>query len=216
MDKLIEGFRRFHANISLEQREAFARQSTGQYPEALFITCSDSRVMPHNLTGSGPGDIFVLRNVGNIVPPYSPGRFMNSGETAAIEYAIMVLKVKNIVVCGHTYCGAMETLITSQRSNRLPAVFTWLEQAEVTRLIVNTCYPHLKKAEMIEAAIKQNVLMQWQNLRTHPSVAARLSKTDVRLHAWVYDIETGGLVAFDPSQGQFFPLDKSPTFMKAS
>jgi carbonic anhydrase len=153
------------------------------------------------LTQTKPGELFIMRNAGNIVPAYGAA---SGGEAATIEYAISILGVRNIIVCGHSHCGAMNGLLHPELIKDLPAVSGWLGHAEATARIIKENYQHIQgERERLTAAIEENVLVQLENLRTHPSVAASLGRNDLKLHGWVYKFETGQVFAFDPEQGQF-------------
>jgi carbonic anhydrase len=173
---------------------------------ALFITCSDSRISPSLLMQAKPGDLFCLRNAGNIVPPYGASR---GGEEATIEYAIRGLNVRHVIVCGHSHCGAMKALLNPGEVEEMPAVINWLSHAEATRRIIKENYAHLDGASKLKAAIEENVLVQLENIRTHPSVAAKLAKKEINLHGWYYKIETGQVFSFDPAVGQFISLTQA-------
>lgn len=203
MQKLIHGIHQFQEMHFRPLQGLFEQLSHGQNPETLFITCSDSRIDPSLLTRSKPGELFILRNAGNIVPSHGAA---GGGEAATIEFAVAGLGVKDIIICGHSHCGAMKGLLEPQSVSSLPAVASWLSHAETTRRIVQENYGHLDGAKLITAAIEENVLVQLENLRTLPSVASRLIKGDLHLHGWVYKIETGEVFAFDPSSGQFVPI----------
>lgn len=203
MKKLVHGVHRFHTEVFHGQRELFARLGRGQSPQALFVTCSDSRIDPNLLTQTEPGDLFLLRNAGNIVPAWGCGV---SAEAATIEYAIEVLGVQHIVICGHSHCGAMSALITPGSVDRMPAVSEWLRYAEATRRVVEACYADRDPEERLNVAIQENVLAQVANLHTHPSVAARVASGALFVHAWVYKITTGEVFAYDAAAGQFRPL----------
>lgn len=210
MQKLIEGLHQFQTSIFSSQRELFERLAQGQKPDALFITCSDSRINPNLITQTNPGELFILRNAGNIIPPFGAA---NGGEGATVEYAVAVLGVKDIIVCGHSHCGAMQALLEPDGLTDLPQVGAWLSHAEATRRIMKENYGHLSGAARVTATVEENVLIQLENLRTHPAVAARLSRGELNLHGWVYKIETGEVFAYDPGQGQFLPLVESvPTY----
>jgi carbonic anhydrase len=203
MQKLIQGIHQFQENVFRSQRLFFERLADGQRPLALFVTCSDSRVNPNLITQTDPGELFILRNAGNIVPPHSanPG-----GEEATVEFAISELQIRDIIICGHTGCGAMGSLLAPGRLAEMPAVAHWLSHAEATRRIIREKYGHLSEQTRLTAAVQENVLVQLENLRTHPSVAAGLAQGAVKLHGWVYKIETGEVFAFDPHGGQFLPI----------
>jgi carbonic anhydrase len=205
MEKLIQGIHQFQTSYFCSQQELFERLASGQKPMALFITCSDSRISPLMLTQTKPGDLFSLRNAGNIVPPYGSSR---GGEEATIEYAIRALGVKHIIVCGHSHCGAMKALLHPEEIIDMPAVATWLSHAEATRRIVKENYSHLDEVSKLKATIEENVLVQLENIRTHPSVAVKLSKGELNLQGWVYQIETGQVFSYDPVKGQFESITK--------
>ncbi|MES2462376.1 MAG: carbonic anhydrase [Armatimonadota bacterium] len=195
-----------HTHRFSSQRELFERLAEGQSPETLFITCSDSRINPNLLTQTQPGELFILRNAGNIVPPYGAA---NGGEGATIEYAVAALGVKDIIVCGHSHCGAMKGLLHPESLTELPQVSQWLGHAEATRRIMQENYQHLQDTALLTATVEENVLIQLENLRTHPAVAARLGRGQINLHGWVYKIETGEVFAFDPKENQFLPVSSS-------
>ena len=130
---IVDGFLRFHHDVFPEQQELFKKLATAQTPRAMFITCADSRIVPELITQSSPGDLFVTRNVGNVVPPYGQ---MNGGVSSAIEYAVMALKVHHIIVCGHSDCGAMRAVLNPQSLEKMPTVKAWLRHAEVARTVV--------------------------------------------------------------------------------
>lgn len=203
MPKFAAGVVKFQKEVFPGNQELFEQLAKGQTPEALFITCSDSRIDPNLLTRSRPGDLFILRNAGNIVPPHGAA---NGGEAATIEFAVAALGVNDIIICGHTHCGAMKGLLDPDTVAPLPAVSAWLSHAETTRRIVRDNYAHLDGERLVTAAVEENVLVQLENLRTLPAVASRLVKGDLHLHGWVYKIETGEVFAFDPGEGQFVPL----------
>ena len=200
MADLIKGFEKFHQEIYQHKQELFERLAHHQEPQALFITCSDSRINPNLLTQTEPGDLFILRNAGNLVPPYGT---LIGGTTATIEFGVSVLNVKEIIVCGHTDCGAMKALVNPESLQDLPAVRDWLRMAESTRQIVREMYPELKGEDLFGATIKENVLVQLEHLKTHPAVARRLRKGDLTLHGWIYSIAAGEVWLFDPNQEKF-------------
>lgn len=200
MQKLVNGLHKFQSEVVASSRELFARLAKGQEPDALFISCSDSRVIPNHITQTGPGDLFVIRNAGNIVPPWGAAGL---GETASIEFAVAALKVKDIIICGHTHCGAMKGLLNLDGLNDLPSVKSWLGHAEATRRIILEKYKHLEGNPRLTATVEENVLCQIENLRTHPSVRARLSTGSLNIHGWVYKIETGEVFIYDPQRHQF-------------
>jgi len=206
MEKLVQGVHHFQNELFAEQKELFERLTTdGQSPETLFITCSDSRIDPNLLTQSQPGDLFIIRNAGNIVPPHGPNP---GGTQATIEYAVSVIGVKRIIVCGHSKCGAMQALLNPESTADLPSVSHWLSHAEATRRIMKENYGHLEGEACLIATTEENVLNQIENLCTHPAVAARLARRDLTIHAWVYKIETGEVFSYNPTEEQFLPLNE--------
>ncbi len=203
MQKLIQGIHQFREEGFCPLQGLFEQLSKGQSPETLFITCSDSRIDPNLLTRSQPGDLFILRNAGNIVPPHGAA---NGGEAATIEFAVAALGVKDIIICGHSHCGAMKGLLQPEMVASLPAVSSWLSHAETTRRIVRDNYGHLGGDRLLTATVEENVLVQLENLRTLPAVASRLVRGDLHLHGMVYKIETGEVFAYDLASGQFVPV----------
>lgn len=208
MQKLIEGVHKFHHGEFGNYRKLFRKLSQeGQDPHTLFITCSDSRVLAELITQSKPGDLFVVKNVGNIVPPASVTGSTNS-TAAAIEFAVQSLAVSDIVVCGHSQCGAMEALLRGlPPADAMPHLQAWLGLAAPVRQLMQTNYTHLKSHdEQVTAAAEENVLFALENLHTYPTVQARLDDGSLRLHGWFFKIATAELFAFDPETKQFLPL----------
>lgn len=203
MHRLIDGIQRFQEHVFASQCAFFERLEEGQAPTALFITCSDSRVSPSLITQTRPGELFVLRNAGNIVPAYGP---WPSSSAAVIEYAIEMLGVRDIIVCGHTACGAMQGVLDPAAVASMPAVAAWLGHAQGTRNIMEKYYRDAPGEDLLDIAVEENVLEQIKNLHTHPSVAARVKSGNMCLHAWVYDIAEGQVLSYDPGSGQYQPL----------
>lgn len=213
MQKLIEGLHHFQTAVFGTQQALFERLAQGQSPETLFITCSDSRINPNLLTQTEPGELFILRNAGNLVPPYgaAPG-----GEAATIEFAVAGLHVKDIILCGHSHCGAMKGLLDPPPRQDFPALTQWLAHAELTRRVVRDAYPDRDGADLLNVTIQENVLAQMENLRTHPVVASGLARGALKLHGWVYKIETGEVFAYQPASGQFERLGPAPASAPAA
>lgn len=203
MRNLVEGIHRFRTEIFDQQRGLFSQLAEGQAPSTLFITCSDSRVVPNLFTQTDPGELFTLRNAGNIVPPYGAS---NGGESPTIEYAVSVLGVQHIVVCGHSGCGAVQALLHPETVAHMPSIANWLTQAEATRRILQENYPDLSGDALLNVAIQENVLVQIENLETHPAVRARLGRGMLTLHAWVYKFETGQVFAYSSEKKRFLPI----------
>lgn len=202
MEKILRGVRHFKRHLFAHQRGLFERlASQKQQPLALFITCSDSRINPNLITQTEPGELFILRNAGNIIPPY---RAASGGEGATVEYAVSALGLRHIIVCGHYHCGAMQGLIRGEGQD-MPAVRAWFNHAETTRRIAEKS-AHLPADALARLAVEQNVLAQIDNLRTHPSVAVGLAGGELELYAWVYRIETGDILAYNPGERRFLSL----------
>lgn len=204
MNDLTKGVLRFEQEIYPKRKEFFDRLIARQYPKALFITCSDSRVVPNEITDSDVGDLFTIRNAGNIVPPY--GETMG-GVSATIEYAVMALNVKNIIICGHTHCGAMSAALHPETIAHMPIVKNWLNHAESARRVVEGALD-LPEPDRVKVMVEENVLAQLDHLRTHPSVAAALAGGELDLFGWVFDIENGQMLSFDGEQGAFVPMSE--------
>ena len=204
MKRLIEGFEQFRTDIFPAQREVFRKLAEGQSPHTMFITCADSRVMPELMFCAQPGELFVYRNIGNIVPPYAQHV---SGVVAAIEYAVKVLKVKHIVICGHSDCGAMKALQYPELVKDMPSVAAWMMHADVARYVVAHNGPGLHGDEGLCRLTEENVVGQLEHLRTLPTVAAAMAAGQLRIHGWVYDIAHADLKAFDAQQGRFVQIE---------
>lgn len=192
---LSTGVSRFQQERFPELSDHFSALAEGQSPPVLFVTCSDSRIDPSLITQTLPGELFVLRNAGNLVPPHEAAQH---GSASAVEYAVAALGVGHIVVCGHSGCGAMGALVQGPEATAtLPAVGAWLEHAAPTA-------EHLSGRELadpVPEAIRHNVVQQLDNLRTHPCVAAALEAGELQLHGWVYDIGTGEVSDISPAGG---------------
>ncbi|MBP5072588.1 carbonic anhydrase [Pseudomonas chlororaphis] len=198
MQHIIDGFLKFQREAFPKRSELFKQLATTQNPGTLFVTCSDSRVVPELLTQQEPGDLFVIRNAGNIVPSYGPEP---GGVSATVEYAVAVLGVSDIVICGHSDCGAMTAISTCKCLDHLPAVANWLRHAESAK-VVNAARSHVSDEARLDALVRENVIAQLANLKTHPAVALALEQGRLNLHGWVYDIASGDIAALDgPSQG---------------
>ena len=203
MEKLISGIAQFRNSSFEERKKLFAELANGQSPEVLFITCSDSRIDPSLLTQTEPGDLFIIRNAGNIVPPHVRTA---GGVTASIEFAVSALGVKHIVVCGHSDCGAMKGALNTSALTDLPHVQNWLEHSR--RAVEAVRAKHGDNPDSLEQVTEENVVQQMQHLRTHPAVLAKLSTGDVDLHGWVYNIEHGSIVAYDTESDSFVAAEK--------
>ncbi|HEX7816303.1 carbonic anhydrase [Dyella sp.] len=204
MKRLIQGFDTFRRDVFPQQRELFKRLADKQNPHTLFITCADSRVMPEMIFSAQPGELFVYRNIGNIVPPYAQHV---SGVVAAIEYAVKVLRVAHIVICGHSDCGAMKALMNPAALQDKPSVEAWLKHADVARYVVAEHGATMTDSETLRRLTEENVVGQLEHLRTLPSVAAAIATGSLNIHGWIYDIEHADISAFDANEGRFVKLD---------
>jgi len=176
----------------------------GPSPKALMISCADSRIVPEEIMQARPGDLFVCRNAGNIVPPYAS---MLGGVSATVEYAVAALGVRDIIVCGHTDCGAMKALANpAGLEETMPNVAAWLKHGSAAQTVVNSCQGHLEGDARVRAMIYENVVAQLSNLRTHPSVARAMAAGEMSLHGWVVDIHEGQVLGLEGQTGQFVPL----------
>ena len=197
VEKLVEGISRFQHDVYPKEKDFFERLAMGQRPDTLFITCADSRINPHLLTQSKPGELFICRVIGNIVPPY-PGAI--GGISATVEYAAAVLRVPEIIVCGHTDCGVMKAALHPEEVRKYPSIAAWLRYVRVEDRQANPT------PEYLLAMAERNVRAQLENLRTHPSVAVRLKEGNLTLHGWVYHIGPGKVTAWDEASREFVEI----------
>ena len=206
MKDIIDGFLKFQRSVFPERAGLFKRLANQQSPRALFISCSDSRLVPELVTQPEPGDLFVIRNAGNIVPSYGPEP---GGVTASVEYAVSALRVSDIVICGHSDCGAMTAIAGCHCMDSMPAVGHWLRYADSAR-IVNEAKQHRSAHEKVHSMVRENVIAQLANIQTHPSVRLALEEGRIALHGWVYDIESGDITAYDGLRREFVSLAENP------
>lgn len=200
MEKLIKGLHKFQTEIFPENKDFYESLTKGQNPEVLFITCSDSRINPNLVTSTGPGDLFILRNAGNVIPPYTHG----GSEAATIEFAIGELHVNHIIVCGHSYCGAIQTAKDVDNVKNMPALFYWIKNyIQPTYEFVKENYGDIKGATFHNILVQEHVLRQVEHLKTHPLVSEAIAKGNIILHAWVYQFETGEIYSYKSQEGQF-------------
>ncbi|HEY4295974.1 MAG TPA: carbonic anhydrase [Paraburkholderia sp.] len=199
---LLEGVNEFTQHVFPNNKELFHSLAHSQAPHTLFITCADSRVSPEMITQTGPGELFVCRNIGNIVPAYGE---MLGGVSAVVEFAVLALNVQQIVLCGHTDCGAMKGLAAGgDATAEMPTVHAWLRNAEAARSVVQTRGLH--GDAVIQALVEENVRLQLTHLSTHPAVAARVAQNRLQLQGWVYDIGHGRVSVLDEAHGHFQSL----------
>ncbi len=221
MKKLIRGLDEFRQNYVSTHQQLLEQLSHGQKPRVLFITCSDSRVDPNLITHTDIGELFVIRNAGNIIPPYGAA---NGGEGGTIEYAITALGIEQVVVCGHSHCGAMKGLLKlNQLQQDMPLVYDWLKHAEATRRLVLENYLGYQGEELVEILVAENVLIQIENLKTYPVVRSKLHQGKIQIYAWIYHLETGEVLAYDalthtyiPPQTQLSPDEASDSQYKTT
>ena len=206
MDKLLDGVAHFQETVFPKHRELFEKLALHQRPEALFITCADSRIDPCLLTQTKPGELFICRVVGNIVPPYPT---LIGGVAATIEYAAGVLGVPDIIVCGHSDCGVMKGVAHPEPLRPLSSISQWLNLAQPAYRAIMNKSPQLTGTEFTDALGQRNVVEQLNNLRSHPSVKALLETGEIRLHGWFYHIGGGQVTAYDKDLDQFVALRPS-------
>ncbi len=200
MQKILAGLHRFQRDVFPAQKALFESLSGGQDPYALFITCGDSRIVPSLLTQTQPGELFLSRQVGNIVPPHGT---LYGGVSSTIEYAVGVLRVKHAIICGHSNCGAMAAILHPESVEDFPNTRRWLANAEVARQLVNARCPDGSEEERVAMLTRENVRIQLKHLETHPVVAVAVAQGSLQLHGWVYHLETGQVDAYDPATKEF-------------
>ena len=208
LEQLKDGVRRFQAEVYPQQADMFAQAaSEKQAPHTLFITCADSRVDPNLITSSGTGEVFVTRNIGNMVPAYGE---MLGGVSAVVEFAVGVLEVRHIVICGHTHCGAMQALLAPGTVANMPTVKSWLRNAHAALGVAEALDQRIVESggehDLLEVLTEQNVLLQMQHLKTHPSVAAAMALGDLTISGWMYNIGTGDVSVAEDGQDTFTPV----------
>lgn len=208
MQKLIAGIHRFQKRYRAEHWKLFERLAAhGQQPEALFITCCDSRVDPVVITHGEPGDLFIVKNMGNFVPPYSENPLDGTGVAAAVEYAVEHLRVRDIIICGHSDCGAIKALY-KERSHfaGTPHIAEWLRNGDRTVEVVGRNYPQRSREERLMITYEENVLVQTENLRTYPVVRKGIAEGKLHVHAWFFEIGEGLVYTYNPEREQFEPI----------
>ena len=201
MIKLLSGLHHFKEEIYEVLKDFFTYLAHNHHPEVIFVTCSDARVVPNLLTQTAPGELFTVRNAGNIVPDHHEH---SGAEEAAIEFAVTQLGVKEIVVCGHSQCGAMRGLLNPENLSNMPAMSKWLGYADKTARILKENYSHVTDKEaLLNIAVQENVLVQLENISSLPCIAKKLSKREIELHGWVWKIETGQVFVYDHINEEF-------------
>jgi carbonic anhydrase len=205
LEELKAGIRKFRIEVYPRNEAAYLKAaSEPQQPHALIVTCADSRIDPELITQSSPGDVFVTRNIGNLVPAYGE---MLGGVSAVIEYAVSALKVQHVVVCGHTDCGAMKGLLNPDSLEAMPTVKSWLKNAHAALSVARSlAEPDEDSSDLMRRLTEENVLLQMQHLRTHPSVAGAMAREELTLSGWVYDIGHGGVRISEDGSRLFTPV----------
>lgn len=205
MEHIISGVAKFQKDVFPAKKEAFQKLANGQNPEVLFITCADSRIDPNLVTQTEPGELFICRNAGNIVPPHSN---QTGGMTASIEFAVAALGVTHIIICGHSDCGAMKGAINTEGLASLPHVKEWLGHSRVaTEVVKEKCgCSSLTHEEHLGLVTEENVIQQLQHIKTHPAVAAKIATDQIKLHGWVYDFESAEIKTYDEATREFKPV----------
>ena len=203
VDDILRGLKRFQKKVYPKHRELFRKLALQQRPTALFITCADSRIDPCLLTQTKPGELFLCRVIGNIVPRYPESI---GGVSATIEYAVGVLGVPDVIVCGHTDCGVMKGVLNPKALKPLANVSAWLRHAQPAREALEESLESLSESEFLLALTERNVVEQLKNLHTHPSVAARLEQGNLKLHGWVYHIGKGTVTKYSTRRQRFVPI----------
>ena len=207
LEQLKNGVRRFRTEVYPGQAQLHARAAIEtQRPHTLFIACADSRVDPIEITQSGMGEVFVTRNIGNLVPAYGE---MLGGVSAVIEFAVKSLRVQHIVVCGHTDCGAMKALLQPDSTKDMPTVTSWLTNARAALSVAETLHTKSEwRRELLSVLTEENVLLQLQHLKTHPSVAGAMAMGELTVSGWLYDIGKGQVSIAEDGQRKFTLVEK--------
>ena len=205
LERLKAGVRQFQAEVHADKAEEYQKAATTpQQPHTLVIACADSRVDVETITSSGPGDVFITRNIGNMVPAYGQ---MLGGVSAVIEYAVSALKVRHIVVCGHSDCGAMKALLNPGSTEKMPTVRSWLTNGHAA-LSVATSKVSEDDRQRLHTLTEENVLLQMVHLQTHPSVAGALAREELTISGWLYDIGSGEVYIAESGSREFMPVGK--------
>lgn len=204
MNELIGRVFSFEKSVFPGSSDLYGKLATdGQSPKALMISCADSRVVPELIMQAQPGDLFVCRNAGNMVPPFAT---QNGGVSSTVEYAVMALGVRDIIVCGHSDCGAMKALSNPAGLEAMPNVAAWLRHGAAAKHVVDSSYPELHDHDRVRAVSLENVVAQINHLRTHPSVAAGIARGEMALHGWFVDIRAGQILGLNGETGRFEAL----------
>src|SRR5579875_1598448 len=204
MKRLLEGYAKFRSSVFPQAKDRFRLLADRQAPDALFITCADSRVVPDLILQTEPGDMFLCRAVGNIIPPYGT---MAGGVSSTVEYAVEVLHVRHVIVCGHSDCGAIKAMIDRTALERLPLTAKWLGFVESAWRHLDPATPNDPKS-LHTGLIHANIIAQYENLKTHPHIARGIQEKTLQVHGWYYDILTGAIEAWQEAERKFIPLEQ--------
>lgn len=207
MKKLIQGIVEFRKNLTEESRALFAKLALGQKPDALFIACSDSRVVPNLFASTNPGDLFVLRNIGNLIPPFDP-KGQEHSASAVLEFSIYSLNVQDIIICGHSECGAMHALLQGIDSKQCPHLHSWLNYGEAALRRVKNGFMINPLPSVSNQISQVNVLLQMEHLASYPFIKELLEKAKLRIHGWWFDIATADVYCYEKELGQFILIDE--------
>ena len=204
MNELIGRVFHFEKQVFPSNLDLYAKlASDGQSPKALMISCADSRVVPEHVMQAQPGDLFVCRNAGNIVPPFATA---NGGVSSTVEYAVLALGVRDIIVCGHSDCGAMKALVHPESLDNMPNVAAWLRHSNAAQRVAAESYPEAEDHQRVRIVAMENIVAQIAHLRTHPSVASGVARGEISLHGWFVDIHAGAVLGLDGTTGRFVPM----------
>lgn len=206
MKNFLEGYLRFRKDIFPQRKDQFHLLAESQAPEVLFITCADSRIVPDLILQTEPGELFISRNIGSVVPPFGEA---DAGVLSALEYAMQALKVKHVIICGHSDCGAVKAVLHKTDLTGMPAIRKWLKYVEAAWQYREPGDPTGDERAQHTALIHANIVAQLHNLKTHPAVAAGLANGTLQIHGWYYDIMTGAIEAYDQQARRFAPLEDS-------
>lgn len=207
MKKLIQGIVDFRKNLTEESRNLFAKLALGQKPDVLFIACSDSRVVPNLFASTDPGDLFVLRNIGNLIPPAS-AEPQEASTQAAIEFSLFSLNIADIIICGHSECGAMQALAQGMDTLCCPHLASWLKYGEESLLKVKEGFVIDPKLSLSNQISQVNVLQQMEHIKSYPFVRDRIEKKQLRVHGWWFDIARADVYCYEPELHQFTLIDE--------
>lgn len=202
-ERVLAGVSRFQREVYPNKQALFESLATGQDPKVLFLTCADSRVNPNLITQADPGELFICRNIGNVIPPHGTS---DGGVATVMEYALDVLEIEHIIICGHSGCGAIKSLLDPPVDIHVPQVTAWLRFAQTARRVAQSLHKLNPEIDLLRTTTEQNVIAQMTNIRTYPEVASKMAVGTLQLHGWYYDIGSGEIDVYHPDSGRFLPL----------